>query len=159
MPIERMVLRMAIFDYDSDYCYKNESCKFHIISQRTNTHTRKKNKTFIVLSIISLEYITFVRGAMLPTKYTNLKACLRGVSGDPSLIWPKFRQFCPFILHVSRRFLGGSTVSTTSFRGRTSSSSSSAGRRRFRSNNRKYITFSVLWLNEIYKEHTLVFPQ
>lgn len=124
-----------------------------ICKVQTRTRERKKKKIYNIHRVAhGIHYI--LCGAMLPTKYTNLKACLRGVSGDPSLIWPKFRQFCPFILHVSRRFLGGSTVSTTSFRGRTSSSSSKAGRRRLRSNNRKYITFSVLWLNEIKKERS-----
>lgn len=70
--------------------------------------------------------------------WTHLKACRRGVSGEPSLIWPKFSALWPFTRHVSSRFLGGSTVSATSLRDcRDSSSSSTAGRRRLRSSSRK----------------------
>lgn len=67
-----------------------------------------------------------------------LNACLRGVSGDPSEICPKLGVFVPFIRHVSRRFLGGSTVSS-SLRDfcEISSSSSRAGRRLFRSSSKK----------------------
>lgn len=117
-PIVPMVLMKAISDYDSLCCYKNESCNLlieHLIKKSTQSKHYRSCKS-----------------------WTYLNACLRGVNGDPSLICPKFKQFWPFTLHVSKRFLGGSTVSTTSFRGLIASSSSSrAGRLRFRSNNKK----------------------
>lgn len=67
-----------------------------------------------------------------------LNACRRVVIGEPSLIWPKLYEFCPFNRHVSKRFLGGSLTSATLILGLApSSSSSNAGRRRLRSNNKK----------------------
>lgn len=68
-----MVLMKAISDCDSLCCYKNESCKLvieHLITKPTQSKHHKIHKS-----------------------KTHLNACLRGVSGDPSLICPKFKQF------------------------------------------------------------------
>lgn len=85
---------------------------------------------------------------------THLKGERRGAMGEPSLICPN-TLLVPLnsSLHVSNLFLGGSNDSLTSFLLRNvSSSSSNAGFRFFRSCRRKYITFSVLWLNLLGKE-------
>lgn len=120
MPIETTVLGISYCGYV--YCYMNENCR------RNGERVSNENQMHHEIQM---------------GRNTYLNACRRVVTGEPSLIWPKFKQFCPFILQVSKRFFGGSTVSTevaaaASLLGRIASSSSSkAGRRRFRSNNKK----------------------
>ena len=90
-------------------------------------------------------------------QWTDLK-CLRGMTGEPSLSCSKCMGEPPLSL-LSTLFLGGSMMDPVpGFRSPLdpprllpfplSSPSSRAGFLCFRSNNRKYITFSVLWLQK-----------
>lgn len=69
--------------------------------------------------------------------FSYLNACRLGVNGDPSLIWPKLKEFAPLSRQVSNRFLGGSIGSVFSLVLEGSSSSSKAGFLRFLSNSKK----------------------
>lgn len=94
-------------------------------------------------------------------KLTYLYRWRLGVMGDPSLILSNWYAV-GFPFNLSIRFLGGSKLLLgvdevlESQRAISSVSSSLDGFLRLRSSNRKYITFSVLWLGKYKKRIAII---